>query len=112
MKVKNISILCAGEVFVQVKSSLPEEMVTPDLRWELELMSVEDVCEFLKENGFPDHVLDTFRGNFCGGTQLNVYSKCVYLMHAMVAPQLKIWMDELSSLVWVLILDHQSGSGK
>ena len=45
---------------MQVKSNLPQEMVTPDPQWELEMMTVDDVCEFLKENGFPDHVLDTF----------------------------------------------------
>ena len=55
---------------MQVKSSLPVEMATPDPQWELEIMTVGDVCEFLKENGFPDHVLEIFRGDFCGGTQL------------------------------------------
>ena len=32
-----------------MKSNLPQEMVTPDPQWELEMMTVDNVCEFLKK---------------------------------------------------------------
>ena len=82
---------------MQVKRILPEEMVTdtPDPRWELEIMTVDDVCDFLNENGFPDHVLDTFRGKLWWNSTACMTSKCVYLLHAMVVPQSKSWMDRL-----------------
>ena len=79
---------------MQVKSSLPVEMATPDPQWELEHMTVGNVCEFLKGNGFPEHIWEIFEVIF--GVELNCKTcNCVNLLHAMVVPQIKSWMEQL-----------------
>ncbi len=64
---------------------------------ELEYMTIGDVCDYLEEKGFPDHLLKIFKGIF-------MKDILVFLMFF----QIKSWMDELSSMAWVHLQD-QSG---